>query len=963
MPDEQEPDLGGLLRAAREKRHLTQEDLAARTSITVDTISNIERGRTRPRRTTLDQFVDGLGLDGAERKLVLATWLERRLPRNADAAVGKPPAAEPAKVPTLVTPLVGRDQAEDALAKLLQDDGVRLLTLTGPGGVGKTSLALQLASRLSDRYRDGTVFVDLSSLTDAELVPAYVAQALGVTEQGGRPLLETVVAYLESRQLLLVVDNFEQVLDAADAVAHLCAACPRLNVLVTSRMPLRLRREQVYPVPPLALPPAGETLTPEVAGRAPAVSLFVQRARARRPDFALTQANSVVVAELCGRLDGLPLAIELAAARVALLPPAALLARMGTSFGVLGAGPRDLPDRQRTIHDVVAWSYGLLSEKNQALFRQLAVFAGGCTLAAVNAVCGPFGDERGADERGADEGADLERADDVRAGGDRPYDEPPGDEGDVALFVLDGLSALVEAHLLQSVETMAAEVEAAPVSGPAPTPVAAPGRSAGAVLAGPKWARVPGPGLCAEADLAADHELRFRQLETVRAFAMERLEASGEAARAHQNHARYYLKLAEAAVTELSGPDQRAWLARLEGEHDNLRAALDWARKRDDLTLGLQLSGALWPFWQRHSHLTEGRHRLEHFLAMDASRVSPPARAEALTGAVWLAHEQDDTVPAARWEEALALYRELGQTGRVAGLLAQRSLAARAQGRYDEALALVEDSLELARDTKDHAAVAYALYRLGTILRERGEFSQAVAAYEECLTCYKTLDDPTGVAFSLLGLGDIARDRGDASAVEEFCSESLARCRELGRQWGIGYSINNLGLAAAMRGDLGRAEMLTGQGLDLFKTYWMRGGLLELMVSSGQVACDLGDFEKAKAVLHDALVHGWPAGPLWKIATTLEELARVLVAEDDARTAVRLMGAAEKWRRQMGAPVAPYRHGTVVATGAAAASVLGADAFALARENGRLLGLEEAVMVALGPAATTSLRTTRGNSP
>jgi non-specific serine/threonine protein kinase len=759
--------VGNLLRTYREQRRLTQEALAdlVQGAITVETISNIERGRARPRRYTLDKLMDALGLDRHERQALLATWQHQSAPHQAGAST--PPLMAPATaapmptgLPPAPTSLIGREHAEAAVVHLLQRQGARLLTLTGPGGVGKTRLAIQVAASLQDWFPDGVTFVDLAPLREAHLVPVAIAQALGVAEQGGQPLLATLIAYLAGRRHLLVLDNFEHVLDAADSVVSLRDACPGLCLLVTSRVALHLRGEQVYPVPPLALPEPGDVQAPEALGQVPAVALFVQRAREQRPDFTLSVQNAAVVAALCIRLDGLPLAIELAAARVGALPLTTLLAHMDTGLAMLTDGPRDLPARQRTLRDTIAWSYNLLAETEQALLRWLAVFAGGCTQAAAEAVLG-------AEAAGASDAA--------------MSPTPP---------LLDALSALVEAHLLQVGEVS--------------LPAAAPSRGGGG-LEGRGQAGL-GPITRVDALAAGEGEPWFRQLETIRAFALDRLEASGEASTVRRRHATYYLALAEAAGMALAGPDQAAWLAQLEAEHDNLRAALSWARESGDTALGLRLAGALWPFWQRHSHLSEGRRWLEGFLAAeDAGTVAPEVRATALTGAAWLAHEQGGlTLANALFEQGLSLYRALGQTGRVATALAHRGMMARQQGQYAQARALVEESLALARAAGDRVGIAYALFRLGLITREQGDYAGATALYEQCQAAYQALDDRGGVAVALMGLGDIARDQGDAVRVEAHCTQSLAICRELERYWSTGYSLNNLALAAAMQGEYAR---------------------------------------------------------------------------------------------------------------------------------------------------------------
>jgi predicted ATPase len=355
----------------------------------VRAISDLERGIHRvPRLETVRLLADALALDAAGRTELLAAA------RPQDMAPG-PREGErthpPVVLPVPPTRLIGREAEVAAIAHLLAQDDVRLVTLTGPGGTGKTRLALEVAAGALARYPDGVCFVDLSALTDPTLVVPTIAATLGVRDVAGQPLLQTLSHAVRPKRMLLLLDNCEQVLAAAPDVAALLATSPRLAVLATSRASLRIRGEHEFPLLPLPAPAADPLPPLEALAQAPSVALFVDLASASRPDFALTAENAAAVAAICRRLDGLPLAIELAAARVTVLPPATLLARLEQRLPLLTGGRRDMPARQRTMQDAIAWSYDLLAPEEQALFRRLAVFAGGFTLAAAEAVVEPNG--------------------------------------------------------------------------------------------------------------------------------------------------------------------------------------------------------------------------------------------------------------------------------------------------------------------------------------------------------------------------------------------------------------------------------------------------------------------------------------------------------------------------------------------------------------------------------------------
>jgi predicted ATPase/class 3 adenylate cyclase len=633
----------------------------------------------------------------------------------------------PNNLPSRLTSFVGRERETSEAKRAL--GAARLLTLTGPGGCGKTSLALRVASEVlasdGEGFEDGVFFVALAPISDPGLVVSTIAQTLGVREVAGRPLLDSLKDALRDKRLLLVLDNFEQVLPAAPLVSDLLAGCPRLKILTTSRAVLRVSGEKDYPVPPLALPEAGGALAADGVSRYPAVALFVERALDARPDFVVTDESAATAVEICTRLDGLPLAIELAAARVRLLPPQALLARLARRLPLLVGGARDLPARQQTLRDTIAWSYDLLDPDEQALFRQLGVFVGGFTLETAEATCvSPT----------------------------------------TGVAFLDGVASLVEKSLLLQDEPHG--------------------------------------------------EPRFRMLETIREYALDLLEARGEATETRRRHATHFLALAELAEPELQKARQAMWFNRLEREHDNLRAALRGSLESGDVELGLRLAAALGRFWEVRGFLSEGQHWLDRALALAASDPRPApasARAAALSAAGTLAYIRSDHARAdALLQDSLVLRRALGDRAGIATSLHNLSRVKFYQGDHDSAVGLCEESLALRRALADRRGVAMSLNTLGVIARNRGDQQAARALYEESLGLFRELGDKWGIGLLLNNLARVARDLRDWSWTGELCAESLGLFREVGDRHGLAWVLSNLAIVAQSRGAWPRAARLFG---------------------------------------------------------------------------------------------------------------------------------------------------------
>jgi predicted ATPase/class 3 adenylate cyclase len=741
--------------------------------------------------------------------------------QSLDARPRPTPSGRVPDLPVQPTPLIGRDDEVRAVMDLLRRAEVRLVTLTGPGGTGKTRLALQVAADLLDEFIDGVFFVDLAPIRDARPVTSTISHTLGVRESGGQPLIESLRSTLRDRRLLLLLDNFEQVIEAAPVVADLLAAAVGLKVLVTSRTALRLRGEYEFAVSPLALPDPKRLPPVESLSQYAAVELFIQRAIAAKSGFRVTNENAPAVAEICVRLDGLPLAIELAAARIKLFSPRALLSRLENRLKVLTDGARDLPARQQTLRHTVAWSYDLLNEGERQLFHQVSVFVGGWTLEAAEAVC------------------------DV--------------QGALAIDVLDGLASLAEKSLLRQEE--------------------------------------------------AAGEPRFGMLETIREYARERLEASGEAERVRRQHADFFLALAEEAGLEFPRPWEESWLERLEREHGNLHAALDHFIARGEIEAGLRLGAAFWTFWLVRGWMSEGQQRLTQLLESAQSVLHTAVGAKALRGVGYLALIQRDHVPARKsLEQSLAIARELGDRERIAWALADLGALASNEREFRAARSLHEESLAIQRERDDKAGIAFALQGLGNACRGEGDLVRARAFLKESLAISRECGAWHMAAWTLLHLGELSRQQDDLVAARGSYQSGLALFRERGDKMGTVTSLQLLAQLASQQQDWENARLPLEEALALSSEMGARLDTVSTLAGLARVASGQGDHERAVAHWRGALVVARDLDHKQAVGDVLHGLARAYHTAGEPRRAAQLLGAVDAARQVLEGPVPAGEH-------------------------------------------------------
>jgi non-specific serine/threonine protein kinase len=651
--------------------------------------------------------------------------------------------------------IVGREKEILELHELLDREDVRLVTMTGIGGTGKTTLSRATAVRLLDKFADGVFFVGLDAITNLELVAPTIAEPFGLKESGATPIIETLKDHLCDKQLLLVLDNFEQVTAAAPQIGELLSAAPKLKIIVTSRIPLRLKAEHEFVVPPLSVPHDASHTSLEELAKYESVRLFVARATRAKDKFALTDENAQSVAEICGRLDGLPLAIELAAARVKILSPQAILSKLENRLNLLTGGSSDLPDRQQTMRGSLEWSYDLLTGDERQLFRHLSVFAGGFTVEAAETVCRRHEEDVGRSQS-------LKMSIDQRS---LANDELvlqtvnrllPND-----FDILDGIASLVDKSLLVAQEQ-------------------------------------------------SDGETRFRMLEVVREYALEALEAGNRAEAMFRSHAEFFLALGEEAEPHLRGARSAEWLDRLESEDDNLRATLAWSLE-NDTAMAARLAAALRYFWSRHDHLREGRKWLKAALEAAGPDVPSAVRFKLLNGLGLAARLQGDNETAKKaHEEGLKAGREVNDGPQIA--IASRGLAAVLieLGDFEEASKLLDDGLVISEMLNDKFGVAVSHSMLGDLAQLKGDWHTARTHFDSSLAISRELDDKWFITSTINNLGFVCFNEGDHESALKHFKEALKISQELDNKIAISYSLDGIAAFAVKSGESRKAAQLSG---------------------------------------------------------------------------------------------------------------------------------------------------------
>jgi predicted ATPase/DNA-binding XRE family transcriptional regulator len=813
---------GEWVRRRRKALDLTQQALANLVGCAVVTIKKIEQDERRPSRVMAERLADCLSIQVGDRSAFLRAALAERSPSRIPSPAGIDQShfvKTYSNLPVPSTSLIGRQKELSEASRMLRYQ-VRLLTLVGTGGVGKSRLALELAYILGPYFPDGVFLVSLASIQDPRLVISKIAESLKIKERSEQSLTETLIDQIRLQKILLLMDNFEHLIPAAIIVADLLRSVPGLRILVTSRRPLHLSGEYLLTIQPLSLPEvpqgAGWDETKSILRRSDAVRLFVSRVQAHSPGFKLSESNGPLVAEICQRVDGLPLAIELAAAQVRQLPLVQLHDRLEHRLDLLSDGFRDFPARHQALRNAVEWSFTHLDPPEQLLFTRLGVFSGGFTEEAVEEVCG------------------VEQAKTILAG-------------------------LAEKSMLYDI------------------------------------------------DLS-----RHSMLETIREYALERLESTGDAEAIYRAHLEYFLRIAETAEPHLWDQEQEVWRQRLSIDLDNIRSALHWSLERkdaktDEIELGANLIGVLWYFWY-------------------------------LIGAAG---------EACRWLEAAMELSTQANLVRAKLLLAYGSLVWQ-RGDLSTASRAMQESVNLYRLQEDDKGLAEATHMLAHIVFDRQEYVAAEEIFRQSLALYKTLGNQVLVSTIICDLGMVASQQGNLQIAREYYEESLASFTQLNIKDGKAQAILRLGDLARLAGNYQEAKDLYEQALIINRELHIPQEIACALHKLGFVALRYGDIRHGQELFKDSLAIQYAADNQQGIAECLAGLASSLVMLREGESAARFFGAASGILTRTGLPMAPADLAEWQRDEARARAKCDSHIFEKAWAEGEVLNLKQAVELADG---------------
>ncbi len=764
-----------------------------------------------------------------------------------------PTKHSPQNLPVQLTPLIGRAREMEMLTRLLTEEGVRLLTLTGPGGGGKTRLAIGAVSTVAGAYPDGVFWVYLAPIAEPQLIPSAIARVLDVRESGRVLITDALKDFLRARRLLLLLDNFEQVIEGASFVADLLVACPELRIVVTSRAALHVRGEREFPVAPLALPDRSQALGLTELRRYAAVSLFIERAQAVNPELPISEEMGRDIAQVCARLDGLPLAIELAAARTKLLTPAAMLARLDRRFALLTDGARDLPERQRTLRGAIAWSYDLLGAAEQALFRRLCVFAGGFTLEAAEAVA-------------ISEGGGKNAQSSVLAS--------------QSLDCLDLVASLVDKNLLRRAEDAGVEARFALL----------------------ETIREFGlEALAASAELDEAHAIHLRLFLALAEEAEPHLtEQESEAWLSRLDREHDNLRAALRWSVERGRAQEGLRLAGALWQFWQLRGHVSEGRQWLEAALGLGtetatperakvLTGAGMLATHQHDYRVARAYH-EQSLAIHRTLGDQWNAAVSVNDLGTVALYQGDYATArSLYEESLCFRQDLGDRHGCAVSLTNLGLVAAAQGELGRARQFHEQSLAIRRELGDRAAVIRSLNRLGAVATEQQDYPAARRHLSEAAVQAREAGDRQALASVLSGLGIVAFNAGDLEEAESLLREAVGIYREIGDVFSMAWALWHQARPAQARGDWPLALTYAEEAIALVRRTGDKHGLALWLNEVGDIALQLGDYARARAVYEEGLLVRRQFGDEGGAAVTLAKLAEISHHHGDARQARALL--------------------------------------------------------------------------